>query len=295
LALGLPPEFLADGSREISPLEHLALSVNLGRVRDEPESCFMAALTAYFDDSGHHGDTKAMVIAGFVASVDQWLRFERDWNFVLRLPHIDLDYLHMKELRSGKGKFAKFKDNLELQTDLFRRLHCVIESRITTSFSSGVLLDDYDRVNKEFMVEESLGSPLLLASKMAIKKMMDWHLAKRNGEPFQVVMDEGINEWGALDEWFYTSYQFRLQPGNAKLPPLQASDHVAWEIHRSMSNVAAGKVEYFDEQRGSIQSLLRRLTKAEQTAPPTWYHVDEREMRRVFSLMVGGGPPKRVS
>src|SRR5690242_20353130 len=92
-----------------SVFEHLALSLNLGRGVSAPQSCWWAMLTVYFDDSGSHGSTRALVFSGFAAPLDQWLAFERDWRIVLTLPQFDLEYFHMKELRQGKGRFEKFK------------------------------------------------------------------------------------------------------------------------------------------------------------------------------------------
>jgi hypothetical protein len=79
-------------------------------------------LTAYFNDSGTHGSTEAFVIGGFVASTEQWELFDRNWAHILAMPQFDLEYFHMRELRMSKGRFARFKDNLRLQTELFDRL-----------------------------------------------------------------------------------------------------------------------------------------------------------------------------
>jgi hypothetical protein len=38
---------------------------------------------------------------------DQWGRFELDWRYVLSLPEFDLEYLHMRSMNSGKGRFEK--------------------------------------------------------------------------------------------------------------------------------------------------------------------------------------------
>ena len=99
-------------------------------------------LTAYYDDSGSYGDTKALVVCGFVSSIDQCLLFEQDWNAVLEMPRFDLKHLHMKELRSGKGRFAKFKDNLPLQRDLFERLHDTVRTRTLRTFAGAISLID---------------------------------------------------------------------------------------------------------------------------------------------------------
>ena len=97
-------------------------------------------IDAYIDDSGHISSGKVLLACGFIAPVGQWKMFEKDWRAILKLPQFDLDYLHMKEFRNGKGKFAKFQDNLPLQKELFTRLYELLELRGLTSFGCTVLL-----------------------------------------------------------------------------------------------------------------------------------------------------------
>jgi len=39
--------------------------------------------TAYFDESGSPVEGKALVVAGYVASVEQWLKFDDEWRETL--------------------------------------------------------------------------------------------------------------------------------------------------------------------------------------------------------------------
>ena len=253
----------------------------------------MATLTAYFDDSGQHGQTKVQALCGFVSTVDQWLLFERDWRHVLQMPQFDLEDLHMKKMNSGKGRYARFQNNLPLQAELFDRLQRVIKSRIIETFAGAVFLDDYDRLNREFMVTEYQGPPVVMAAQLAIVKLMKWKESQRASDSIQIVVDQGIDHWGLLDDSIYGTYGFRLQPAPvAATPPLQACDHAAWEVHRALTSLATGKARYWSDQRGSLRALLRRLAgTSDGRGIPNWFVCDEEELRRVFALP--GGPPKR--
>ena len=55
---------------------------------------------AYFDDSGHPDSEKLVVVAGFVASKEQWLLFERDWEDLLRSE--GLTALHMTDFMRNR-------------------------------------------------------------------------------------------------------------------------------------------------------------------------------------------------
>ncbi len=48
------------------------------------ESCrYMTVLNAYFDDSGTHGSSPIVTVAGFFATASQWFDFDKKWNRVL--------------------------------------------------------------------------------------------------------------------------------------------------------------------------------------------------------------------
>lgn len=63
-------------SEEYSPTRHLAITVWLGSCRGNN---LMSMLAAYYDESGTP-DVHAVVVSGFVSTVEKWVRFERDWK-----------------------------------------------------------------------------------------------------------------------------------------------------------------------------------------------------------------------
>jgi hypothetical protein len=271
-------------------LAHLALSLFLNRMLDSPESCGLAIITAYFDDSGHHGDTKALVVCGFVSPIDQWLSFEGDWRVILRMPQFDLEHLHMKELRSGVGRFAKFQNNLPLQRDLFERVYNILRVRTERTFAIAIILDDYDKVNADYKLFEAIGPALVIAAEFAIARTIAWWTAKHRDLPMSIVIDQGIDHFGLLDDRIYSRYGFRLVPASVKqTPPLQGSDVAAWEIHRALSGLATGAVKDYRQLRGSFKALLRKLSidtdSDEDRDNASWFVLDEAEMRRVCEKM----------
>ena len=157
-------------------------------------------LTGYFDDSGHVNSKQALIVSGFVAPVGQWTLFERDWRAVLKRPEFSLDYLHMKEFRSYRGQYKKFKNNLDLETALFKRLHHVIERRAEESFGCIVLLDDWARVNQEYMLEEKIGHPFAFAGTLTIHKTLRWMEKAHPHDFIKFVFDHGTDGWGDFVE-----------------------------------------------------------------------------------------------
>lgn len=242
---------------EYSSLRHLALSLFIGRAIDTPERSGFPMLTAYFDDSGSQ-TTPALVFCGYVAPLDQWLRFENDWRTVLALPQFDLEYFHMKEIRQGKGRFAKFKDNLPLQRDLFERLYRVIRVRTTEGFASAVVIPDYDAVNRQFRIREELDEPHVTAGRSAIGKMMAWKRVSRPSEELNLVVDRGMCGFGKLSDAVYRDYGSRIIPKAVKdSPPLQAGDLIGWEIQREMARTVARRAGHdVGPSRRSFRAIL---------------------------------------
>jgi hypothetical protein len=71
--------------------------------RLKPDRLYMA-MTGFFDESGTHGaESPVVIVAGFIASVEQWDAYERD------LAALMADYgvkkFHAKDLRGRKGDF----------------------------------------------------------------------------------------------------------------------------------------------------------------------------------------------
>ena len=99
----------------------------------------MPLYQAFFDDSGSHAGAVVRVVCGFAAATDQWAHFSDNWMHILRMPQFDLDYLHLRELNTGKGKFAKFKGDRALQDDLLDRLQRLITVRARASFGATIM------------------------------------------------------------------------------------------------------------------------------------------------------------
>jgi hypothetical protein len=51
--------------------------------------------TAYFDESGTHGSSEALVIAGYVASNPQWQEFDYEWKKALE--DAGVTHFHMRD------------------------------------------------------------------------------------------------------------------------------------------------------------------------------------------------------
>ncbi len=72
------------------------------------------ALTAYFDESGTHGDSPGVVVAGFISIADGWKSYETE--FTPELTGRGLEVFHAKSLRS-----ERYKSLHEVHSKIIRR------------------------------------------------------------------------------------------------------------------------------------------------------------------------------
>ena len=226
--------------------------------------------TGYFDDSGHITNKKVLLVCGFVATVEQWALFEKEWAAVLRLPQFDLDYLHMKEFTHYAGKFAKFENNLLLQRALFSTLYELLEMRTQATFGCTVLLEDYARVNAEYELRERCGHPFAVAGCVAITKAIGWMEKHRPAERINFVFDRGTDGWGDLRDVagrIWTDEVIPIEGTFKKQLALQAADHVAWEQHRFFTKAVDTKFATKSvKTRGSLDSIMGRFQQED-----TWF------------------------
>ena len=224
-------------ARRAPALHHLARAAGS---RYSPEDLF-AMFTCYFDEAGgeDHGFT---VVAGFMASVEQWDSFEIDWKLFLN--KYDVSYLHMLEYAHFKGPFRKWKDPRFETTR--RNFLCDAAEIIHSHVKRGFLCV----VKHEYFCEAAAlypsllypNSPYALAGRTCATSAKTWvrkHLLKLDLE--LVFEDGGPDKHGLSDT--LTKLNPRLpapifEPsrdmpdGRHGLVQLQAADWFAYEIRK---------------------------------------------------------------
>src|SRR5450631_1240772 len=92
----------------------------------------------YFDDSGHPDDQMTVVVAGFIATEDQWRLFERDWRNIL--DPFGIDIFHMTDVEAS-NRWSRIEKDL-----IVERLVRTITTRAQYHISEIVLMDDYKEI-----------------------------------------------------------------------------------------------------------------------------------------------------
>jgi hypothetical protein len=246
----------------------------------------MEMLASYFDESGSHEGARALVVCGLVSTLERWVQFEKDWNEILSLPQFDLEYMHMKEFRGYEGRFAKFKNDLSLQTDLFRRLQSLIRAATLHTVNCTLLTDAYAPVNAEYQVDEVYGRPIALCSQVALSHIGHWAArTNRTQDQMAYVCFQGMKDWEHISKkWFDLAGVCPSAADSCTAPALQAADHLAWESHRAITEILSKGFGGGLKFRGAFAALM------EQFGEDDWEILDESNLR---SRCEASGVPKR--
>jgi len=100
-------------------------------------------LQAFVDDSGSDWQSNVFVLAGFVATADQWDAFNKDWHKALREPP-SLACFKSNECYGLKGEFSPSKEwTRQKADDRIVTLARVIQKHLPEKFSVAISPEDY--------------------------------------------------------------------------------------------------------------------------------------------------------
>lgn len=140
--------------------------------------------TAYFDDSGHPDDQAAVVIAGWVATLEQWLLLESGWNKALA--DATLGHFHMTDFECNSQEYCHLTANEKAR--LLNSLISQIITRARFGFCFIVPMPAYRSVNDEYYLEELLGKPYALAGQLTVQSHnRNWTQFRRSPNSWQQV------------------------------------------------------------------------------------------------------------
>jgi hypothetical protein len=237
--------------REYLPLEHLALSIFLDNAQDR---CPMAMFTAYFDDSGSPDQGVCLTVAGYVSTVEKWIRFEKEWRAILY--ENDIEYFHMKEYAHSVGQFKKWKGKEGKRKIFLKRLVACVKKTAHKSFSSAALLKEYNEMDALYPLHEAAGYPFAMCGRSCAAKINRWRQRNNIAEPIELIFESGTKHAADL---------FRvLKRDGLPLPifkdkkefgALQAADFVAWEHTKALTGLHLGTIKGLKDIRKSLAAL----------------------------------------
>ena len=112
----------------------------------------MAILKAYLDDSGDpDGGHNFLTVGGYVATVDYWEYFEKQWTEIL--DEFRVPYFHMKEFWNANGIYKNIKKEKNREREFIEASILIIKATAEICVSVTVKLADLVIFNKRHKLD----------------------------------------------------------------------------------------------------------------------------------------------
>jgi hypothetical protein len=200
----------------------------------------IAMVTAYIDESGTHAGCPAMTVAGWLAPVQQWNVFEKEW--VRCLEEAGISIFHMTDYENRQGDYKDWTE--EKRVNVLKALHAICHSPTTIPFSSSIPIDFYKKIRPQYICPDS---PYAFCLSQCLLQIEKWANSVNHQEPIAYVFERGsglgndiIALLQSMSEDPIRNQRFRLGTwtfaGKKDFCQLQAADLLAYESNKEMLN-----------------------------------------------------------
>ncbi len=208
----------------------------------------VAVLSTYLDGGGSVGDPSSTVfsVAGYLATDEQWERFEADWQVALdtfRVPAVS-----MKHVAHYKKAFAKWAGKDNKRAAFLKRLSDVIHRHDLEGFAFSLNMDHYREINKHIRLSEAI-PPYALTASFAVAKIREWQRRYRPADSLLFLFElgdvgQGVFKHKMENEWrdagimkpVFMPKQWEENGITKYCLPLQAADLLAYETNKMLSD-----------------------------------------------------------
>jgi hypothetical protein len=190
--------------------------------------------SVYLDASGKPETDASLVVAGAVAPVKNWIRFERAWKSVL--DDEGVSEFHATDFAASQGEYRKWKGDRDRRASFLKRLREIIEKNVNRLFMVTVEIEAWNKVNRDYLLEEVFHSPYALAGFSAVAQLRKWAKKKKIKSPVKIVFEEGDDGWDGLNELCKREHVIPIRLPKQKAVPCQVGDLVAWKIRIASTN-----------------------------------------------------------
>jgi hypothetical protein len=225
------------------------------------------AFTANYDASGSENDRAGvLVVVGLVANEYKWLRFQEQWNDVLR--EFRVPYYHRRELGErhlGTGAYVKWKDDHQTPRQFTLKLIKVLRKQTQKQFIYGTVLDDFRFVDGQYRLREVLGSPYALTAGNCYESVNLWRRKNySSGTCLHVFEDGDVGQKDFIKLAHRLGHRPQTRPKKDETTgelfvPFQGADLLAGAWHR-----AAGmrdRVKHFDDYGEEFNEIARTMAR----------------------------------
>jgi hypothetical protein len=201
-------------------------------------------ITAYFDDSGTHGQAADIVlVAGIFGTEARMEGLDRNWKHHLDSP-LDgskdpINRFHAYDCDNSIGDFTRWT---RIETDYFRhQLRTVIVESDVAAYGMACSRKDWDELIAGY-IRSVLGTPEGFCINQCFVRSVGWVQANAFDPHMTFVFDNrpaGVQRYAGT---VYDAFEKQIMPppqlagytflSSTQVRPLQAADLIAWELNR---------------------------------------------------------------
>ena len=169
-------------SQPYDGFRHFVLSVNA------EAQTLVPMFTLYCDDSGTHAQSDIAVAGCYIATVDQWKEFKRNWEEINAIENFGI--FHMADFAGKYQQFAhpEWQDAGKCERTI-RALISIINTRVNIGICAAVIKSAYDEIVPPDIRERLGQNHYTFAVRMCIAFIHEWREKYGHTEPVQYVFD----------------------------------------------------------------------------------------------------------
>lgn len=261
---------------EISEIERWAYSFWLGSCNGS-NMIVSLGYAGYFDASMNEPQDE-MVVAGYLATLDQWIQFEAVWK--LTLIRYDVPFFKMSEFIGRRKEYSHPKWQSEsYRAQFVKDLTSIIRDWTEASIACRMKQELFDRYNKSYELDSRFNMFALCGRDCAAQARKYVRETIHSDLPIAFIFDQGDPSPGPgllTGEMISSSLPApsfkRSRPDSIldKDDPyhvqLQACDFAAWELRRGESDLEGGKLP--NDLRKSLLALNHKNKIWKQSLEP---------------------------
>jgi len=195
-------------------------------------------LMAYFDDSGTHGASDVIAVAGYASDKLRWDSFGREWQRMLR--RRKSRPIHMTDLENLRKDFSRSKGwDKKRQQDLIQEATRIINKRARMAVGNVVIRADWDKAVPD-SVKKMWGGPYGWCAAECMAQISKWSELQKIKDKVHFVFERGTKGYGQLldtlkemtnDREINEKYRMNgFSFGDKSIPGLQAADMLVYEF-----------------------------------------------------------------
>jgi hypothetical protein len=260
----------------------------------------MVMFQAFIDDSGWDGRSPVFVLAGYVATENQWEAFSDEWQTILDLEEPKklgpFKMAQASQFRHRTSPFYGFTPE-QLHTRL-RKLGVAINKHVEHGIISVVPIEPYRKVFTGRFHPDALDRPYFLSFYGVMTRLIGLTKQREISDGIDFIFDTQGGESIALLTAEYQRFLalspqdlLGIAPANPKFEndekvrPLQAADMIAWLARRYYHDLALGR----RPEENEFHEYLANLFKPEHDFLDMW---TEKKLEQAAALLL---PRRTVS